>query len=230
MIVWTQEHIDRLKELADSGIDYKKAALAMTKQFKLTFTYHMVVSKARDHYIKFARKKDVKKASSHKWRDQVLETLRTMIANGYSGAGAAAELSDLYGELYTRNAVIAKCRTSGIKMLYNSQTFVPRSKQKNKRRTLSEKPVKKAVKKEPVTSHTFDVNQSVHLTDIVNGQCRMPVSVRDFKTIGEMLSTEGADAWYCGRPIETGSYCNHCHKIAYTPSRSVKINRLWSLN
>jgi len=109
VMIWSFDKVDRVKALAEQGMSYKNAALTLTRELDETVTYSMISSLAKDMGITFVTRSCGKKDTG-KWDDHIIEKLKELIKQKYTGSQAAHKLSNLFDDTYTKNAVIAACR------------------------------------------------------------------------------------------------------------------------
>jgi len=201
---WTPELIKRLREMAESGMNYQKAAIELTRETKQTVTYSSLATAARNYFIKF-QTAAMGKQPTEKWAPEIIETLKRLILEQYSGAQAADELTRLYSDKYTKNSVIAACRKHQIAMNGSKGPVV--------RKPVYKKPAIKVEKIIPIVT-TIDEPEMLYvpLIYLKSNQCAFPVN-------GVKLEPCNA---FCGHPVYGRSYCHYHFTKAFTKPKRVK--------
>jgi GcrA cell cycle regulator len=149
-------------------------------------------------------------AESFQWPDVAVETLIKLRAEGLSSSQIGAALG------ISRNAVIGKAARLGLPCAVSVTQYRPTSRRERRPQSLAHGdrrltqvlskprlPVEPLPVVEPAPDHVF---LNVGLLDLNRDECRYSLS-------------KEPPFLFCGQPTERGSYCGHCYRIVYAPTR-----------
>ncbi len=149
-------------------------------------------------------------SSSDKWRPNVIEKMKALIAEHISTREISIILSRFAGEVISRNAVIGKARRLGIPLLGPIKTARTRTKPV-KPKVIVDRPLSINLKpvsapKPPTLAEVVANPKRLGILEIERGQCYWPTNL-DGVTL------------FCGHPTGSHeqSWCAPHRKLGYAP-------------
>jgi GcrA cell cycle regulator len=239
--IWTDEALAALYDaVVVKGMGPAAAAAQLSAAFGRPFNRNMVQQvafrrgwRAGDVIAAATGLRDIVK-KKRAWDDEHLAALReAAVVQKLSGAATAVALSEKFGRLFTRNAVIGMARRLGLS--FTAPTGRPR--RDSPRAAAARKPRASARARQgapqtngcaPKAQCEVEIVEPVALVEweplrltlleLRPGDCRFPLG-----------DPRGESFGFCGAPVEAGKpYCPHCAGVAYdSPADRAEMRRKW---